>query len=96
MKPTRSIETQSTHAEFMTMLPKACGSKPYEIIDNQVIVHDGERQIRITVHDQPIRHLGSLDLPMEKLDFEFDGYSEAQAEFFMREYRKHACRAGGA
>lgn len=95
MKPVRTIETQSTHAEFMSSLPKACGSRPYEIIDNQVIVHDKDRQVVITVHDEPIRHLGSLDLPMEQVEFVFDGYTEEKADAFMTEYRKHTFRAGG-
>lgn len=95
MKPKRSLETQCTHAEFMSSLPKACGNRPYEVIDNQVIVHDKNRQIRIKVHDQPIRHLGSLDLPMETIEFEFDSYTEEQADQFMREYRQHTFRVGG-
>lgn len=95
MNPIRQLETQCTHAEFMAALPKACGNRPYEIIDNQVIVHDKNRQIRITVHDQPIRHLGSLNLPMEKIEFVFDRYTEDQADTFMSEYRKHTMRTGG-
>ena len=66
MNPTRMIETQCTHAEFLRELPKACGNRPYEIIDNKVIVHDADKQILITIHDEPIRHLASLSLPMEK------------------------------
>lgn len=95
MKIIHNLETQSSHAEFMSSLPTACGMRPYEIIDNQVIVHDADRQVRITVHDEPIRHLGSLDLPMEKVEFEFDGYTNTQADDFMAEYRKHTFRAGG-
>ena len=95
MNPIRSLETQCTHAEFMSMLPRACGNRPFEIIDNQVIVHDKDKQIRITVHDQPIRHLGSLDLPMESIEFVFDSYTEEQADRFMSEYRKHTFRSGG-
>ena len=95
MKPTRTIDTQCSHAEFMASLPTACGGLPYEIIDNQVIVHDKHKQVRITIHDEPIRHLGSLNLPMEKAEFEFDKYSEEQADVFMAAYRKHTFRAGG-
>ena len=95
MKPSRTIETQCTHAEFMASLPKACGNRPYEIIDNKVIVHDGKRQIRIEVHDEPIRHLGSLELPMERARFDFDGYNEKEADTFMSAYRVHSFRAGG-
>jgi hypothetical protein len=95
MKPVRTLETQTTHADFMSTLPRACSNRPYEIIDNQVIVHDGDKQIRIRIHDEPIRHLGSLDLPMEEIEFTFDGHSEDEADQFMSEYRKHTFRAGG-
>ena len=95
MNPTRMLETQSTHAEFLQGLPKACGNRPYEIIDNKVIVHDANKQVHITIHDEPVRHLGSLDLPMEKATFEFIDYTEDEADKFMKEYRMHSMRAGG-
>lgn len=95
MNPTRTLETQCSHAEFMQSLPLACGQRPYEIVDNQVTVYDKDRQIRITVHDEPIRHLGSLSLPMEKVEFSLQGYSEEEADEFMETYRQHTFRAGG-
>jgi hypothetical protein len=95
MNPSRVIETQCTHAQFLQELPKACGNRPYEIIDNTVIVHDADKQIRITVHDESIRHLGSLTLPMEKATFEFIGFTESEADEFMKEYRMHSVRVGG-
>jgi len=95
MNPIRTIETQCSHAEFMRELPSACGSRPYEIIDNQVIVHDGKKQIRITVSEEPVRQLGSLELPMEKVSFEFQDFTDDQADDFMTQYRQHTFRAGG-
>lgn len=95
MIPVRTIETQCTHAAFMASLPGACGNRPYEIIGNEVIVHDGARQVRIAVHDEPIRHLGSLDLPMESARFEFEGFTEEEADDFLSAYRRHTFRSGG-
>jgi hypothetical protein len=95
MNPSRVIETQCTHAEFLQELPKACGNRPYEIIDNKVIVHDADKQIQITIHDEPVRHLGSLALPMEKVEFEFINFTESEADEFMKDYRKHSTRVGG-
>lgn len=95
MSPTRTIETQCSHAEFLSSLPAACGNRPYEIIGNEVIVHDGDRRVRIDVHDEPVRHLGSLALPMERVHFAFEGYDEAEADAFMEAYRRHTFRAGG-
>lgn len=95
MNPIHIIEIQSTHARFLSGLPQTFANRPFEIIDNQVIVHDNGKKIRITIHDEPIQHLGSLDLPMEKLEFEFDGHSQEQADVLISEFRKHNQRAGG-
>ena len=95
MNPTRMIEAQCTHAEFLQELPKACGNRPYEIIDDKVIVHDADKQIQITIHHEPIRHLGSLNLPMEKATFEFIDFTESEADEFMKEYRMNSIRVGG-
>lgn len=95
MKPVRQLETQCSHAEFLRNLPAAFDYRPFELTDNQVIVHDRNRAINITIHDEPIRTLGSLKLPMEKLKFVFDGYSEDEADAIMKSYRQHTLRAGG-
>ena len=95
MMPVRVIQSQCTHAEFMRTLPNAVNFRPYEIIDNKVIVHDKDRLINITIHDQPIKTLGSLELPMEEIRFEFDGYSETDADAFMNNYREHNMKCGG-
>jgi len=90
-----TLEMQCTHAEFLRELPAACGNRPYEIIGNEVIVHDGTRKVRIKIHDEPIRHLGSLDLPMEEITLTFDDFSDAAAEQFMRDFRRGSQREGG-
>lgn len=96
MNPTRTIETQCTHARFMQTLPDACGYRPYEITDNSIIVFvNADQRVNIAVHDESIRHLGSLDLPMESARFEFVGFEENEADSFMEHFRMHALRAGG-
>lgn len=95
MQPIRTIEAQCTHAEFMQSLPAAVGQKPYEITDNRVIVYDKKKCIEIIVSDLPVRELGSLELPMEKIQFTFPEHTEEEAEDFMTNYRKHAFRCGG-
>lgn len=86
MNPVRTLEMECTHAEFLRELPVACGHRPYEIIGDRVIVHDAGREIHITIADQPIRHLGSLNLPMEKIVLKFIDYSEDEADRFVQEF----------
>jgi len=95
MNPVRKIEMQCTHAEFLRELPFACGKRPYEIIGERVIVHEKEREIQIQIRDEPIRRLGSLDLPMEEISFKFIDYTEDEANRFMDEFKTHTLRMGG-
>jgi hypothetical protein len=95
MNPVRKIEMQCTHAEFLRELPLACGDRPYELIGERVIVHEKEREIQIRMREEPIRHLGSLNLPMEEISFKFIDYTEDEASRFMDEFKKHTLRMGG-
>ncbi len=89
MNPVRQLEMQCSHAEFLKELPSACDFRPYEIIGHRVIVHDGDKEIQISIHDEPIRHLGSLNLPMEEITFRFVDYTEDEAEKFMEKFHHH-------
>lgn len=95
MNPVRKLEMQCTHAEFLRELAFACGKRPYEIIGERVIVHDGDREIQIRIRDEPVRHLGSLDLPMEEIQFKFIDFTEDEASRFMEEFERHILRLGG-
>lgn len=95
MKPVRKVEMQCTHEEFFRELPFACSSPPYEIIGERVIVHDHGREFQIKVRDEPIRHLGSLNLPMEAITLRFVDYTEEEASKFMAEFLRHVVRTGG-
>ena len=95
MNPIRQFEMQCTHAEFLRELPMACQKRPYEIIGERVIVHDNGREIFIRVHDEPIRHLGSLDLPMEEITMKFIDYTEEEADNFLSVFKRHTLRGGG-
>lgn len=95
MSPVRHLEMQCTHAEFLRELPSACGNRPYEIIGDRVIVHDKDREVQIRIRDEPIRHLGSLNLPMEEINIKFIDYTEDEASRFMEEFERHIMRLGG-
>jgi hypothetical protein len=95
MNPVRKLDMQCTHAEFFRELPAACLNLPYEIIGERVIVHDHGREIHIKIRDEPIRHLGSLALPMEEITLKFIDYTEAEADKFMNDFLKHIVRTGG-
>jgi len=95
MSADRILEMQCTHARFLEMLPKAIEHRPFELVDDRVTVHDGDRCVTLIVHDEPVRRLGSLDLPMESVVFQFPDHSDAEADAFMSSFREHTLRAGG-
>lgn len=94
MNPVRELEMQCTHAEFLRELALASGKRPFEIIGDSVIVHDNGREIHIRIRDEPIRHLGSLDLPMEDIKLTFIDYTEEEADHFMKDFETHVMRVG--
>ncbi len=95
MNPTIVREMQCTHAEFLRELPLAVGHRPFEIIGDKVIVHDQKREIHILIRDEPIKHLGSLNLPMEEITFKFIDYTEEEAKVLLDEFDHHIMRCGG-
>ena len=92
--PTRVIDVQATEKAFREMLSGAFDDRPTEV-DGDTIRLGGDRPVHVTLHDQPTRHLGSLDLPMEKVRFEFPDQSEEEADAFMETYRERTMRTGG-
>jgi len=86
MHPVRAIEMDCAHAELLRELPVACRMRPYEIIGERVTVQDGAREIQIKISDQPVRHLGSLNLPVEKLTFKFVDFREDEADKFLQDF----------
>ena len=92
--PTRIIEVQGTEEKFRELLTSAFEDRPHEVDGNEIRL-GGDKPVRITLHEQPDRQLGSLELPMEKVRFEFPDQSEEEADEFMALYRTHAMRPGG-
>ena len=95
MNPLRKVEMQCTPAEFFRELRFACWNLPYEIIGERVIVHDHGRKVQITIRDEPIRHPGSLNLPMEEITLRFADYTEQEADRFVSEFLRRVLRTGG-
>ena len=93
--PVRVIDAQITERHFKELLTDAFSGSVQKVEDNAIHLSEGSKSVRVELHEQPDRQLGSLDLPMERIRFEFDGYSEAEADDFMERYRTAAMRTGG-
>ena len=90
-----SREMQLKREVFLRELPQAIGYLEHEISDNKVTVKDGDRRVEIALTDEGERHLGSLDLPMERIDFEFIGYTQKEVDAFMERFDQQTLREGG-
>ena len=87
-------EMQIDRREFLRELPKAMHDLSYEVSDDKVIAGSRDRRIEITMTDEGVRKLGSLQLPMERIDFDFVGYTEEEIESFMADFDRHTMRLG--
>jgi hypothetical protein len=91
----QSHEVQATLAEYMRELTHAIGHYDFDVTGNRVTVRDGERRVLIDLVYEGSRHLGSLDLPMTRVDYEFVGYGEEGMNAFMERLSHHIQRLGG-
>ena len=89
-----SREMQMDRQEFLRELPKAIDDLSYEVSGDKVIAGSGDRRIEITMTDEEVRELGSLHLPMERIDFDFVGYTREEIEAFMADFDRHTMRLG--
>ena len=94
MSYTMSREMQLGREEFLRELPKAMGGLRYEVSGNRVTARDQNRRLEITMIEEETRELGSLRLPMERIDFDFNGYTDEEVEAFMTRFDRHTLRLG--
>ena len=88
-------EMQTTLAEYIRELPAAIGDCDFDVTGNRVTVRDGDKKVLIDLVYEGNRHLGSLDLPMTRADFDFIGYADDEASTFMKRFDLHHQRLGG-
>jgi len=93
--PVRVIDVQAKEEAFRKMLTDAFEDRPQEVEGNTIRLGGEGKPVHVSFHEQPERHLGSLDLPMEKVRFEFPDQSEEDADAFMETYRERTMRTGG-
>jgi len=95
MPITRVIDVQATEERFRTMLADAFPDRELDG-DGRVIRIGGEgTSVSVHLQERPDLHRGSLELPMERVEFVFDDASEAEADAFMESYREATMRTGG-
>lgn len=95
MVKTVTHEVQTTVGAYLKELPGALGAMDYEVRGNRVIAHSADGTVIINLTYEGERHLGSLDLPMTRVEVVCVGFSDAQAEAFLKNYDDQMMRMGG-
>ena len=88
-------EAQLTREEFLRQLPDAVGDMTHRVDGNDIVIADGSKLIRIKLTNLGIDEKGSLDLPMQQVDFSFENMTDIEIEDFMTRWDEHKLRMGG-
>jgi hypothetical protein len=88
-------EMEGTLKECLRELVAALGHRDFEMTGDEVIVRDQDKRFVISLTYEGDRRLGSLDLPMTRVEYTCSGCTEAEAKEFQEHMAKHLMRAGG-
>jgi len=94
MSFSESHEVEGTLKECLRELVSALGDRDFEVKGDEVIVHDGDKRFVIALTYEGDRRLGSLDLPMTRVDYSCSGCSEAEGKAFHEYISRHIMREG--
>jgi len=95
MTKTVSHDVQSTVGAYLKEIPGALGHMDFEVRGNRVIAHEGDKTVVINLSFEGQRHLGSPDLPMTKVDIVCVGFTDDEADKFLKHYNSYMLRTGG-
>ena len=90
-----SRKVQATREEFLRQLPDAVGEWPCRVESNGVVIGTGNQRVRLNLIDLGIEDKGSLHLPMQQVDFNFENMTVEDVQKFMTHWDEHELRMGG-
>ncbi|HUL40937.1 MAG TPA: hypothetical protein VLV32_03395 [Burkholderiales bacterium] len=84
-----------SHADFLRTLPSALKNKEYAVNGDEIRVESEDRRLQIILSPESSRNLGSVSLPVTRVEFIFSGYSEHRVQRFMERFDMVYRRGGG-
>ena len=78
-------EMEGTLKECLRELVAALGHRDFEMTGDEVIVRDQDKRFVISLTYEGDRRLGSLDLPMTRVEYTCSGCTEAEAKEFQEQ-----------
>ena len=95
MSFTQTHEVEGTLKECLRELVLALGHWDFEVSGDEITVRDGDKRFYISLTYDGDRRLGSLDLPMTKVECRSEGYTDDEAKKFHDHVAMHLLRTGG-
>lgn len=90
-----TLDMTTTIEDLRRLLPAAVGHVPFVEEGSAFMHREGERGWRIGVSPLPPLQAGLMRLDRQRLDFQFEGYSEDEIEAFMKRFEVYFRRGGG-
>ena len=88
-------EMTITHEEFFRLLPRALKTRHYEVLNNVVHVTLDHGNITITLSPQVMREIGSLELPVTRINFALKNCADDDRLKFFHEFDLTYQKGGG-
>jgi len=95
MSLTQSQKIEGNVEQCLRKLTNALGRYDHEVKDGQIVVDDRGHRVIIELTYTGDREVGSLDLPMTRVDYAFEGHSQEEMNEFMSDLSQHMVRTGG-
>ena len=81
--------------EFLRTLPAALGTPDFAVEGNEVSIVTGARSLSIEFTDEPSLRVGSLTLPVARIELRFEGYNEEEIAQAAERFDLYFRRGGG-
>ena len=84
------------HKEIFRLIPMVFGEKEFQISGTQISSSENGKSLLIQLSEQGVRAIGpTIKVPVTFVNFEFNGYSEAEKADFMEIFDLYFLKAGG-
>jgi hypothetical protein len=88
-------KVQTTVGDYLSEIPNVIGHMDYEVRGDRVVAHSDDGTVVINLHYDGTRKLGSLNLPMTKVEIVCAGFTDEKANAFLEHYDNAMMRSGG-
>ena len=95
MPVTVTREMGITHKDFFRIFPMVAAGWAFRVNGRVITLTEAGRRLVIRLSEQSERRIAQLALPITRIEFEFDGFTEANRQEFMDRFDRSFRRGGG-